>query len=47
MDTEKTIKWLNNFKVCLDGEVYCDDDKKLTLKEEKDDIFDDTDSAEI
>jgi len=33
MNTEKAIKWLNNFKVCLDNEVYCDDDKKLTLKE--------------
>ena len=35
MNTEKAVKWLNNFKVCMDNEVYCDDDKKLTLKELK------------
>ena len=36
MDVKETIKWLNNFKVCLDDVVYCDDDKKLTLKELQD-----------
>ena len=33
MKMEKAIKWLNNFKVCLDNEVYCDDNKKLNLEE--------------
>jgi len=33
MNIDKAIIWLNNFKVCLNNEVYCDDDKKLTLEE--------------
>ena len=33
MNTKEAIKWLNNFKVCLDNEVYCDDNKKLNLEE--------------
>ena len=33
MNINTAVIWLNNFKVCLNNEVYCDDDKKLTLKE--------------
>ena len=36
MDVKETIKWLNNFKVCLDDVVYCDDGKKLSFKELQD-----------